>query len=82
MTTRSEQLSIGATLLENARQISLFAGDLVKDHENNISNQEMATSLMLAAAMVARFFDEDKELMLNMFSLLLDACDALSPMEE
>ena len=76
--TTSEHLSIGETLLENATQISMFAGDLVKDHEDNISNRELITSLMLATAMTVKFFNDDKEQMLNLFSLLIDACDELT----
>lgn len=69
--------TIGASVLENAKHISEFVAKLVTEDGVTIGNRESVSATMLAAAMFCRYFEEDKETMIRMFSLMLEACDEI-----
>jgi hypothetical protein len=69
--------TIGASIIENAKHISEFVANLVTDDGVTISNRESVSATMLATAMFCRYFQEDKETMMRMFSLMLEACDEI-----
>ena len=64
--------------LENAFLVSRFIAELTSDDGTHMSNQRTITTGLLAVAVLSRYFGEDKQGMLAVFSTLLDACDHLT----
>ena len=69
--------TIGTSLLNNATHICSFTADLVTEDGENVRSRELIASTMLAAAIFCRYSEEDKEAMMRMFSLMLEACDEI-----
>lgn len=63
--------------LENAFHVSRFIAELTSDDGTHMTNQKSITTGLLAVAVLSRYFEEDKQRMLEVFSVLLDACDHL-----
>lgn len=63
--------------LENAFHVSKFIAELTSDDGAHMTNQKSITTGLLAVAVLSRYFEEDKQRMLEVFSVLLDACDHL-----
>lgn len=69
-------------VLTNAQRVAQQAAEVCKDGSNEINNQLTISTLMLATCIMARFFNEDKDLMRNLLEVMLAAIDEMPCSEE
>lgn len=63
--------------LDDAFLVSRFIAELTSEDGAHMTNRKSITTGLLAVAVLSRYFGEDKQEMLAVFSTLLDACDHL-----
>ena len=69
-------------VMENARLIASHGAELCKDDSNEINNQLTISSLMLATCIMARFFNEDDELLQQLMAVMQAAVKEMPSAEE
>ena len=69
-------------VMEHARTISQQAAEICKDDSNEINNQLTISSLMLATCIMARFFNEDDELLQELMKVMQAAVKEMPCAEE
>lgn len=71
--------SLTRETIENAFRVSHFIADVVSGDATTLENKQAIITGTLAVALLIRFFDEDKAVMLELFSAILDACESIAP---
>ena len=69
-------------VMEYSKLIAQQAAEICKGEDNQINNQVTVSALMLATCVMARFFNEDEELLEQLLAVMNAAVQEMPPAEE
>ena len=69
-------------ILQAAKEIAAFAADKLRREDDTINNQEVISATMLATCIMARFFNEDEELLHRLVTVMVAATEDIPSADE
>ena len=69
-------------VMEYSKLIAQQAAEICKGEDNELNNQVAVSSLMLATCVMARFFNEEEELLEQLLAVMNAAVQEMPPAEE
>lgn len=69
-------------VMEYSKVVASQAAEVCKGEDNEINNQMTISTLMLATCIMARFFNEEDELLQNLLLVMMGAVQEMPAAEE
>lgn len=69
-------------IMNVAKEVAAFAADRLRKDDDTINNQEVISATMLATCIMARFFNEDEELLHRLLTAMCVATEDIPCADE
>ena len=69
-------------IMNAAKDVAAFAADRLRKDDDSINNQEVISATMLATCIMARFFNEDEELLHRLLTAMCVATEDIPCADE